>query len=67
MSVRLFSNVIIYLKSECDALFAAIAHAHAVVVIALHARRLTLTHPTTKQELTLEASLPESWRELGVE
>src|SRR6185312_2529398 len=27
-------------------------------VIALHARRLTFTHPTTRQELTLEAPLP---------
>ncbi len=31
-------------------------------VIALHARRLTLTHPFTKQELTVEAPLPDSWR-----
>lgn len=30
-------------------------------VIALHARRLTLTHPTTKQPLTLEAALPDYW------
>ncbi|HEY3788638.1 MAG TPA: RluA family pseudouridine synthase [Urbifossiella sp.] len=30
-------------------------------VIALHARRLTFTHPTTKQEMTLEASLPVYW------
>ena len=30
-------------------------------VIALHARRLTLTHPFTKQELTLEAPLPDYW------
>jgi 23S rRNA pseudouridine1911/1915/1917 synthase len=30
-------------------------------VIALHARRLTLTHPFTKQELTVEASLPDYW------
>lgn len=35
-------------------------------VIALHARRLTLTHPFSKQELTLEAPLPEYWGELGV-
>ena len=34
-------------------------------VIALHARRLTLTHPTTKEELTLEAPLPEYWTDLG--
>ncbi len=32
-------------------------------VIALHARRLTLTHPFTKQELTIEAPLPEYWPE----
>jgi 23S rRNA pseudouridine1911/1915/1917 synthase len=30
-------------------------------VIALHARRLTLTHPFTKQELTIEAPLPDYW------
>lgn len=30
-------------------------------VIALHARRLTLAHPITKQEMTLEAPLPEYW------
>jgi 23S rRNA pseudouridine1911/1915/1917 synthase len=30
-------------------------------VIALHARRLTLTHPFTKQELTVEAPLPDYW------
>lgn len=30
-------------------------------VIALHARRLTLTHPFTKQELTFEAPLPSYW------
>ena len=30
-------------------------------VIALHARRLTLTHPFTKQELTVEAPLPGYW------
>jgi hypothetical protein len=27
MSVKLFSNVILYLKSECDALFASVTHA----------------------------------------
>jgi 23S rRNA pseudouridine1911/1915/1917 synthase len=36
-------------------------------VIALHARRLTFTHPTTKQELTLEAPLPQYWQDLGIE
>jgi len=30
-------------------------------VIALHARRLTFTHPTTQRELILEASLPAYW------
>jgi 23S rRNA pseudouridine1911/1915/1917 synthase len=30
-------------------------------VIALHARRLTLTHPTTNRPLTLEAPLPDYW------
>ena len=30
-------------------------------VIALHARRLTLTHPFTKEELTWVAELPEYW------
>jgi len=34
-------------------------------VIALHARRLTLTHPFTKQELTIEAPLPEYWESLS--
>jgi 23S rRNA pseudouridine1911/1915/1917 synthase len=33
-------------------------------VIALHARRLTLTHPFTKRELTVEAPLPDSWQAL---
>ena len=36
-------------------------------VIALHARRLTFTHPTTKQVMVLEAPLPESWQALGLE
>lgn len=35
-------------------------------VIALHARRLELDHPTTKQRLTFEAPLPAYWAELGV-
>jgi 23S rRNA pseudouridine1911/1915/1917 synthase len=34
-------------------------------VIALHARRLTLTHPFTKQELTFEAPLPDYWPPLA--
>jgi 23S rRNA pseudouridine1911/1915/1917 synthase len=29
--------------------------------IALHARRLTITHPFTKQELVIEAPLPAYW------
>jgi 23S rRNA pseudouridine1911/1915/1917 synthase len=35
-------------------------------VIALHARRLTLTHPFTKRELTFEAPLPDCWNEMGI-
>jgi 23S rRNA pseudouridine1911/1915/1917 synthase len=31
-------------------------------VIALHARRLTLTHPFTKQELIIEAPVPDYWQ-----
>ncbi|MFI4875554.1 MAG: RluA family pseudouridine synthase [Blastopirellula sp. JB062] len=31
------------------------------VGIALHARRLQLTHPTLKTSLTIEAPLPETW------
>jgi 23S rRNA pseudouridine1911/1915/1917 synthase len=30
-------------------------------VIALHARRLTISHPSTKEPLTLEAPLPAYW------
>lgn len=33
-------------------------------VIALHARRLTLTHPSSKQELVIEAPVPDYWRPL---
>ncbi len=33
-------------------------------VIALHARRLTITHPFTKQELTVEAPVPDYWQPL---
>ncbi len=33
-------------------------------VIALHARRLTLAHPFTKQELVIEAPPPEYWEPL---
>jgi 23S rRNA pseudouridine1911/1915/1917 synthase len=35
-------------------------------VIALHARRLTFTHPFTKQELTIEAPLPSEWSNAGI-
>ena len=35
-------------------------------MIALHARRLTLTHPFTKKELTIEAPPPDYWRDLGI-
>lgn len=30
--------------------------------IALHARRLVITHPTLKTKLTIEAPLPEAWQ-----
>ncbi|MFO0802147.1 MAG: RluA family pseudouridine synthase [Gemmataceae bacterium] len=33
-------------------------------VVALHARRLTFTHPISKQSMTLEAPLPGYWNEL---
>ena len=36
-------------------------------VIALHARRLTLAHPVTREELTLTAPLPEYWSVVGVD
>ncbi len=35
-------------------------------VIALHARRLTLTHPTHHQVMTLEAPLPAYWSAAGI-
>lgn len=34
--------------------------------IALHARQITLEHPTRKTPLVLEAPLPKVWRNLGV-
>ena len=34
--------------------------------IALHSRRVALTHPVQKTPLVLEAPLPESWRRLGI-
>jgi 23S rRNA pseudouridine1911/1915/1917 synthase len=35
--------------------------------IALHARRLTVSHPITDARLEFEAPLPEAWRRFGVE
>lgn len=34
--------------------------------IALHARQLTITHPTTKEELKFVAPLPAAWSKLGI-
>lgn len=34
--------------------------------IALHARQLTLTHPTTKEPLSFIAPLPAAWSKLGI-
>ena len=34
--------------------------------IALHARRLVISHPTTAARLEFEAPLPESWRTIGI-
>jgi 23S rRNA pseudouridine1911/1915/1917 synthase len=34
--------------------------------IALHARRLVITHPTTGARLEFEAPLPETWRRFGI-
>jgi 23S rRNA pseudouridine1911/1915/1917 synthase len=34
--------------------------------IALHARRLAFDHPITKARIELEASLPRSWRGVGI-
>lgn len=36
------------------------------VGIALHAGRLTITHPVKKEQLTLEVPLPAAWRLYGV-
>jgi 23S rRNA pseudouridine1911/1915/1917 synthase len=36
-------------------------------VIALHARRLELDHPFTKERLTIVAPLPSYWQPLGIE
>ena len=35
--------------------------------IALHARSLSLNHPTTKERLTFTANPPAFWKELGVQ
>jgi 23S rRNA pseudouridine1911/1915/1917 synthase len=35
-------------------------------IIALHARSLTFLHPIRYEPITLEAPLPESWRELNL-
>ena len=34
--------------------------------IALHARRLVVSHPTTEQRVELVAPLPEAWNRLGI-
>jgi 23S rRNA pseudouridine1911/1915/1917 synthase len=34
--------------------------------IALHARRLVISHPTTGEQLEFEAPLPDSWRRFGI-
>jgi 23S rRNA pseudouridine1911/1915/1917 synthase len=34
--------------------------------IALHARRLVISHPTTEARLEFEAPLPDSWRRFGI-
>ncbi len=34
--------------------------------IALHARRLVVSHPTTGERLEFEAPLPESWKRFGI-
>ncbi|MBN2473027.1 MAG: RluA family pseudouridine synthase [Pirellulales bacterium] len=36
------------------------------VGIALHARRLVITHPVRGETLSLEAPLPDAWREFGI-
>ena len=35
--------------------------------IALHARRLMISHPTTDERLSFEATPPESWRRFGID
>ena len=37
------------------------------VGIALHARRLVISHPTTGARLEFEAPLPETWRPFGIQ
>lgn len=34
--------------------------------ISLHARRITLVHPVRKEEMTIEAPIPEAWRKMGI-
>lgn len=36
-------------------------------LIALHARTLAFRHPTTREDLSFTAPLPETWREAGVD
>jgi 23S rRNA pseudouridine1911/1915/1917 synthase len=43
------------------------AHTTFPCGIALHARRLDLTHPVRQTPLTLIAPLPASWRQSGIE
>jgi 23S rRNA pseudouridine1911/1915/1917 synthase len=35
--------------------------------IALHAQRLTVSHPTTGARLTLNAPVPDTWRRFGIQ
>jgi 23S rRNA pseudouridine1911/1915/1917 synthase len=39
---------------------------HRLRAIALHARALSLKHPSTRQEVTLVAPLPDAWAEAGI-
>lgn len=34
--------------------------------ISLHARRITFVHPVRKEEMTIEAPVPEAWRKMGI-
>jgi 23S rRNA pseudouridine1911/1915/1917 synthase len=42
------------------------SHRHFPEGIALHARQLSIEHPTKKERLTFTAPLPHSWSELGI-